>query len=70
MSWVTVATFAQEETARLLAGRLQAEGIEARTYPEWQGQYYGESVHMPVQVLVPEHRVLEARMVIESLEIQ
>jgi len=66
--WAVVASFAREEEARLLAGRLGTEGIEARVYPEFQGGYYGESVHVPVRVLVPEHRVLEARAVIEELE--
>ena len=48
--------------------RLKAEGIEARVYPEFQGGYYGESVNIPVKVLVPEHRALEARAVMERLE--
>jgi Putative prokaryotic signal transducing protein len=65
--WVEVATFHREEEARLLCGRLQAEGIEAQVYPEFQGGYYGESVTIPVQVLVPEHREAEARRVIERL---
>ena len=66
--WAEVASFGREDEARLLAGRLQAEGIEARVYPEFQGGYYGESVNIPVQVLVPEHRVLEARAAMERLE--
>lgn len=66
--WAEVASYGREDEARLLAGRLQAEGIEARVYPEFQGGYYGESVNIPVQVLVPEHRVLEARAVMERLE--
>lgn len=66
--WVVVASFAGEGEARLLAGRLTAEGIEAQVYPEFQGGYYGESVHLPVRVLVPEHRVVEARLIVESLE--
>jgi hypothetical protein len=66
--WAEVASFGREDEARLLAGRLQAEGIEARVYPEFQGGYYGESVNIPVRVLVPEHRALEARAVMERLE--
>jgi Putative prokaryotic signal transducing protein len=66
--WAEVASFGREDEARLLAGRLQAEGIEARVYPEFQGGYYGESVNIPVRVLVPEHRVLEARDVLDRLE--
>jgi hypothetical protein len=66
--WVRVESFLRDEDARLLAGRLEAEGIEARVYPEWQGGYYGESVHLPVEVLVPEHVALRAREVIEQLK--
>jgi hypothetical protein len=66
--WFAVATLAEEAEARLLAGRLESEGIEARLYPEFQGGVYGESVILPVQVLVPQHRVLEARAVMERLE--
>jgi hypothetical protein len=65
--WVPIASFAREDEARLLAGRLEAEGIEARVYPEWQGGYYGDSVHVPVQVLVLQHRALEARAVVEEV---
>lgn len=66
--WVEVASYAAESEARLLAGRLDAEGIEARVYPEFQGTYYGESLNLPVRVLVPEHRVVEAMLVVEELE--
>jgi hypothetical protein len=66
--WVEVASFGREDEARLLAGRLQAEGIEARVYPEFQGGYYGEAVNIPVRVVVPEHRALEAGAVMERLE--
>jgi hypothetical protein len=66
--WVTVATFAREDEARLAAGRLEADGIAAKVYPEFQGGYYGGSVNMPVQVLVPQHRLLEARAVLDSPE--
>jgi hypothetical protein len=66
--WVPVAQFTLEHEARLLAGRLMAEGIEARLYPEWQGGYYGESVNLPFAVLVPEHRLLEAREIVEEIE--
>lgn len=66
--WVPVAEFSREQEARLLAGRLDAEGIEVKMHPEWQGGPYGETIWLPVSVLVPEHRVLEAREII--LEIQ
>jgi hypothetical protein len=65
--WVPVARFTREEEAHLLTGRLESEGIEATVYPAWQGGYYGESVNLPVSVLVPEHRVLEAREIIEEI---
>jgi Putative prokaryotic signal transducing protein len=68
VDWVEVASFRREEEARLVAGRLEAEGIPAKVYPEWQGGYYGESVTVPVQVLVPQHRVLEAQDVLERVE--
>jgi hypothetical protein len=66
--WVPVASFSREEEAHLLAGRLQSEGIQATVYPAWQGSYYGESVNLPISVLVPEHRVLEAREIVEEIE--
>jgi putative signal transducing protein len=66
--WTVVAQFGQESEARLLAGRLEAEGIETRLYPEFQGSYYGEAIALPFGVLVPEHRVLEARAVLEGIE--
>ena len=65
--WVPVARFMREEEARLLAGRLQSEGIEATVYPAWQGGYYGESVNIPISVLVPEPRVLEARAILQEI---
>jgi hypothetical protein len=68
--WVPVAQFNAEGEARLLAGRLQVEGIEARLYPEWQGGYYGDSVNLPYAVLVPEHRILEARQIVEEIDRQ
>ena len=69
LEWVSVASFAREEEARLLAGRLEAEGIDARVYPEFQGSYYGErTVQLPVQVLVPAHQELEARAVTDRLD--
>ena len=66
--WVSVARFSREQEARLLAGRLEAEGIEVKMDPEWQGGPYGEVIWLPVSVLVPEHRVLEAREIVEEIE--
>jgi hypothetical protein len=68
-----VATLLGEDSARLLAGRLQAEGIPARIYPEEIGTYYGSAVEAlmrhGIDVLVPEDRLLEARELIEQLEL-
>ena len=69
--WVEVASFAREEEARLLAGRLGADGIPARVFPEAEASYYGPGTSallgQPIRVLVPEHRTAEARQVIERL---
>ena len=66
--WMAVASFPHEKEARMLSGRLVNEGIDARVYPEFQASYYGGSVNIPVQVLVPEDRAAEARELIEQLE--
>lgn len=68
VKWVPVAQFNLEREARLLAGRLEAEGIDVKLDPEWQGGPYGEAIWLPVSVLVPEHRVLEAKAIIEEIE--
>jgi Putative prokaryotic signal transducing protein len=65
--WVEVASFTKEEEARLLAGRLEAEGIEVQVFPEFQASYYRDVLPVPVRVLVPEHRALEAREILERL---
>jgi putative signal transducing protein/sporulation related protein len=69
--WVEVASFAREEEARLLAGRLEAEGIPSRVYPESQASYYGPGTSarlgQPIRVLVPEHRTPQAGRVIDRL---
>lgn len=70
--WVPVATYLREDEARLVAGRLDAEGIPARIYPEEIGTYYGSAVEAlmrhGIDVLVHEHRLLEARALITELE--
>jgi hypothetical protein len=70
--WKPVARFSSEDEARLLAGRLDAEGIEARIFPEQRGGYYGggivaAAVHGPIDVLVHEERLLEAEALIDRL---
>lgn len=66
--WVPVARFTREEEAHLLAGRLQAEGIEATVDPKWQTGYRLDAPMLPASVLVQEHRLLEAREIIEEIE--
>jgi hypothetical protein len=63
-----VAQFSRDQEARLLAGRLEAEGIEVKMDPEWQGGPYGETMWVPVSVLVQEHRALEAQQIIEEIQ--
>jgi hypothetical protein len=70
--WVEAASFTREDEARLVAGRLDAEGIPTRLYPEDPGNYYGPATSamlgQPIRVLVPGHRLLEARDVLDRLE--
>ena len=70
--WIAVSRFPGQDEARLLIGRLEAEGIPARIFPDPQLNYYGRDTisHLgqPIEVLVPEHRVVEARVLIEELE--
>ena len=70
--WVAVASFAREEEARLLSGRLEAEGVPARIDPEGRAYYYGPGTSamlgQPIRVLVPENRELETRLIVEELE--
>jgi hypothetical protein len=67
-----VAAFGHEDEARLLAGRLEAEGIEARIFPEPAVSVYGrDTVAMlgqPIRVLVPEGETDEALRIIEEIE--
>jgi hypothetical protein len=66
-----VGAFGNQDEARLLAGRLEAEGVEARVFPEPTFSLYGrDTVAMlgqPTQVLVPEDRLEEARRIIEEV---
>jgi hypothetical protein len=66
-----VASFGNQDEARLLAGRLQAEGIEARIFPEAEFSVYGrDSVSMlgqPIEVLVPQELVGQAERVLDEV---
>ena len=70
--WVPVARFGNQDEARLLAGRLEAEGIPATIFPDPQLTYYGRDtlsyLGQPIEVLVPEHRAVEAGAVVDELE--
>jgi hypothetical protein len=69
--WTPVAQFGDPDEARLLCGRLQSEGIEARIFPEDFASYYGRAntiLGQPAQVLVPEDRVKAAEYVIRHIE--
>ena len=70
-TWRAVASFGNQDEARLLAGRLQAEGIEARIFPESGLSLYGRDtlsmLGQPTEVLVPEELVGEAERLIEEL---
>jgi Putative prokaryotic signal transducing protein len=70
-NWRQVAALGREEEARLLAGRLEAEGIDARLFPEPTFSLYGrDTVPMlgqPIRVLVPEEAVDEAAGIIEEI---
>jgi hypothetical protein len=69
--WAEAASFARQDEARLVAGRLEAEGIPARLYPEDPGGYYGPETSamlgQPIAVFVPDGRLGEARGVLDRL---
>jgi hypothetical protein len=70
--WTPVAEFRDPDVARLLCGRLQSEGIEARIFPEEFATFYGRltgaMMGRMVQILVPEEQVKEARHLIRQIE--
>jgi hypothetical protein len=69
--WAGVGSFLRDDEARLLAGRLNAEGIPARVFPDDFPSSYGTAVGallvQGIDVLVPEERVLEARELMERI---
>lgn len=70
--WVKLAEYALELQARLVAGRLEAEGIPVTLDPEMQHEPYGPGSNAflgkGVDLYVPENRLLEARDLIVELE--
>ena len=70
--WVKLAEYALELRARLVAGRLESEGIPVTLNPEMQHEIYGPGSNAilgkGVELYVPEDRLLQARQLIEELE--
>lgn len=70
--WVKLAEYGREEQARLVAGRLEIEGIPVTLSPESPADIYGpgSSAYLGkgIEIYVPENRLLEARMILEHLE--
>ena len=71
-TWARLRTFMDMTEARLLAGRLEAEGVPAVLDPPVVGDYYGEAAGVllaqGIQVLVPQDRLLDAQAVLEELD--
>ena len=68
--WVRVATFGDATEARLVAGRLEAEGIPARIDPEILSDPYGQAATFLAQgidVVVPAEQADEARTIVQRL---
>lgn len=67
-----VAEYGREDHARLLAGRLETEGIPVTLSPEQLADIYGSGTSAflgkGIEIYVPEDRLLEARRLIEELE--
>jgi hypothetical protein len=70
--WVKVAEYGREDQARLVAGRLESEGIPVTLNPDMQHEVYGPGSNAilgkGVELFVPEDRLLQARELIEQLE--
>ena len=70
--WIKLVEYALEQRARLVAGRLEAEGIPVTLNPDMQHEIYGPGSNAilgkGVELYVPENRLLEARELIEQLE--
>jgi hypothetical protein len=70
--WQKLADIGTEERARLLAGRLESEGIPVTLSPDRLYEFYGPGtgsfLGKAIEVYVPEDQILRARQVIEELE--
>ncbi len=56
------------EEAWLAAGRLQADDIPARVYPEELSSPYGRALQPSTDVIVPKEDLEEARRILAELE--
>jgi hypothetical protein len=70
--WVKLGDIGSEEHARLLAGRLESEGIPVTLSPDRLYEFYGTGtgglLGQAIELYVPEDQVLRARQVIEELD--
>jgi len=70
--WQKLVDIGSEEHARLLAGRLESEGIPVTLSPDRLYEFYGRGtgglLGQAIELYVPEDQVLRARQVIEELE--
>ena len=70
--WQKLGDIRSEEHARLLAGRLESEGIPVTLSPDRLYEFYGAGtgalLGQAIEVYVPEDMVLRAQQVIEELE--
>ena len=69
--WEKLADIGSEEHARLLAGRLESEGIPVTLSPDRLYEFYGTGtgklLGSAIEVFVPEDQMLRARQVVEEL---
>jgi hypothetical protein len=70
--WRELTAFNDDAEARLLTGRLEAEGIPARIFPERVSYPYGRAsatfLGGPVRVMVPEEHLSGAADILREIE--
>ena len=70
--WTKLADVPSEDTARLLAGRLESEGIPVTLSPDRLYEPYGRGtaplLGKGIEVYVPENLILQARQLVDELE--